>query len=289
MDPPPLAANLCIAACNGDSLLANTLLLQSSSSSSNNNNNNNTSNTTNPNVNIPCHWNSVTHLPAPADEATRNYLNANVSGSIGVGAGNANNQNNNNVDATTSSTSSSTRLSNNNKIPIPPTEVPIYSALPLNLAVIRGNPDLVQLLLNNGANPSKIDGRGRNAITCAIYGSLDTLVITPANYAAITECKPQHVAILKILLQHFAKKLKKEEFDEAVNKPQDGPFLRGITPLCLASYLGKVELVRVLLEEGTAVDARDRNGATALMYACRLSLLLYWISLFSIQILISIL
>lgn len=50
--------------------------------------------------------------------------------------------------------------------------------------------------------------------------------------------------------------------------------LKGITPLCLAAYLGKLNMVRCLLEEGANVDAADRNGATALMYAGKLFLYL---------------
>ncbi|ORX92853.1 ankyrin, partial [Basidiobolus meristosporus CBS 931.73] len=46
--------------------------------------------------------------------------------------------------------------------------------------------------------------------------------------------------------------------------------LNGITPLCLASYLGKSDVVSVLIKEGGAnVDATDSNGATPLMYAAR--------------------
>jgi ankyrin repeat protein len=45
--------------------------------------------------------------------------------------------------------------------------------------------------------------------------------------------------------------------------------LRGITPLCLAAYLGKEAHIRVLLRAGADVDAVDSNGASALMYAAR--------------------
>jgi ankyrin repeat protein len=41
---------------------------------------------------------------------------------------------------------------------------------------------------------------------------------------------------------------------------RDGPFLRGITPLCLAAYLGKAPMVAQLLEDGVYVDSRDFNG-----------------------------
>ncbi|KAJ3049788.1 hypothetical protein HK097_009216 [Rhizophlyctis rosea] len=61
----------------------------------------------------------------------------------------------------------------------------------------------------------------------------------------------------------------KQSFIRLVDHPQDSSELRGVTPLCLAAYLGKAELVQTLLEEGANVNARDRNGATPLMYAAR--------------------
>ena len=45
--------------------------------------------------------------------------------------------------------------------------------------------------------------------------------------------------------------------------------LCGITPLCLAAYLGKHEIARAMLSHGAKVDALDANGATPLMYAAR--------------------
>ncbi|KAG5456994.1 MAG: ankyrin repeat-containing domain protein, partial [Olpidium bornovanus] len=53
-----------------------------------------------------------------------------------------------------------------------------------------------------------------------------------------------------------------------IDRPQEE--INGITPLCLAAYLGKDVIVNALLKDGSAsVDARDKNGATALMYAAR--------------------
>jgi hypothetical protein len=53
----------------------------------------------------------------------------------------------------------------------------------------------------------------------------------------------------------------KEAFRAEANAVQKGPFLRGITPLCLAAYLGKADLVSILLANGVAVNGCDKNGA----------------------------
>ncbi|KAG9071809.1 hypothetical protein KI688_006025 [Linnemannia hyalina] len=138
----------------------------------------------------------------------------------------------------------------------------LYGATPLNLAVLNGNEDIVRCLIDTGADLNKKDGRGRTPLLCAVYG-LDTLTITPANLALISQTSPAHLSILRnCILPHPSITL------STLNAPQDE--IKGITPLCLASYLGKEVVVRCLLEAGKVdVDATDRKGATALMYADR--------------------
>ncbi|KAF9291691.1 hypothetical protein BGZ68_002715 [Mortierella alpina] len=138
----------------------------------------------------------------------------------------------------------------------------LYGATPLNLAVLNGNEDIVRVLIDAGADLNKKDGRGRTPLLCAVYG-LDTLTITPANLALISQTSPAHLSILRnCILPHPSITL------STLNAPQDE--IKGITPLCLASYLGKEIVVKCLLEAGKVdVDATDRKGATALMYAAR--------------------
>ncbi|KAF9952998.1 hypothetical protein BGZ65_004927, partial [Modicella reniformis] len=138
----------------------------------------------------------------------------------------------------------------------------LYAATPLNLAVLNGNEEIVRVLLDTGADLNKKDGRGRSPLLCAVYG-LDTLTITPANLALISRTTATHLSILRnCILPHPSITL------STLNAPQDE--IKGITPLCLASYLGKDVIVKCLLEAGKVdVDATDRKGATALMYAAR--------------------
>lgn len=114
----------------------------------------------------------------------------------------------------------------------------------------------------------------RTALLCAVYG-LDTLTITPANLALISQTSPAHLSILRhCILPHPSITL------STLNAPQDE--IKGITPLCLASYLGKDVVVKCLLEAGKVdVDATDRKGATALMYAGNVALCFVLLFLFS--------
>ncbi|KAK9719006.1 hypothetical protein K7432_005098 [Basidiobolus ranarum] len=84
--------------------------------------------------------------------------------------------------------------------------------------------------------------------------------VTSENITQASFTHPSHLAILRKLIPTF-----KASY---LNEPC--PTLNGITPLCLASYLGKYKVVLALIEEGKAdVDSPDSNGATPLMYAAR--------------------
>jgi ankyrin repeat protein len=102
----------------------------------------------------------------------------------------------------------------------------------------------------------------RTAIMCAIYGlDLDSNCINSANAPLIAQTHPTHLSIMRnCLLGH--PNLHVATLDAAQNEAT------GITPLCLASYLGKTEMMTLLLEDGRVnVDGADNKNATPLMYA----------------------
>ncbi|KAI8073501.1 uncharacterized protein B0P05DRAFT_573039 [Gilbertella persicaria] len=139
-----------------------------------------------------------------------------------------------------------------------------YLCKPLNIAVIGGYANMVRLLLSAGADINHKDGRGRTAIVCAIYGlDLDASNINTSNLHLISQTNATHFDIMKnILLCH------PNLYSATLDSPQYE--IKGITPLCLASYLGKAEVIQLLLEDGRVnVDGTDSKNATALMYAAR--------------------
>lgn len=102
----------------------------------------------------------------------------------------------------------------------------------------------------------------RTALVCAIFGlDVDVADINTTNLPLISKTHPHHADIMKnILLVH------PNLYVPTLDSPQYE--IKGITPLCLASYLGKDELIQLLLEDGRVnVDGTDSKSATALMYA----------------------
>lgn len=149
----------------------------------------------------------------------------------------------------------------------------------LLLASYKGNADEVQNLLALGADPNYVDQELDQCAlrVCAPY--LDTPLIN-ATYHASTRGKK---AIIRLLLDAGADVRAKNSRGQTPllnlimsNEPD---LLRELLQrgagkgqsldelLCRAVYAGKTEAVRVLLDAGAKVNARDRKGATALQVA----------------------
>ncbi|RCI03883.1 hypothetical protein CU098_010454 [Rhizopus stolonifer] len=139
-----------------------------------------------------------------------------------------------------------------------------YQCKALNIAVLGGHADMTRLLLSAGADINSKDGRGRTALVCAIYGlDLDASNINTSNLDLISQTNSQHFEIMKnIIMCH------PNLYYATLDSPQYE--IKGITPLCLTSYLGKTDIIQLLLDDGRVnVDGTDSKNATALMYASR--------------------
>lgn len=107
---------------------------------------------------------------------------------------------------------------------------------PFHETAERGSTDMMQYLLERGADVHAVDGRGRTPLLRAAdsVGNYDTTKID-------------------ILLDHGAD----------VNVKDD----MGQTALMLAARQNKTHVVRLLLENGAAVDMKDERSRTALIVA----------------------
>jgi ankyrin repeat protein len=102
----------------------------------------------------------------------------------------------------------------------------------------------------------------RTALVCAIYGlDLDASNINTSNLDLISQTNPNHFDIMKDILMSDP-----NLYYATLDSPQYE--IKGITPLCLTSYLGKTDIIQLLLDDGRVnVDGTDSKNATALMYA----------------------
>lgn len=106
---------------------------------------------------------------------------------------------------------------------------------PLMYASWRDHPDVAQLLLEKGASPLEGATQGRSALSIAI--------------------KKGHNKVLELLVANFA---------------EDSPAINELTPILIASKLGRIDAVKILLESARIrPEATDKLGRTALFMAAR--------------------
>ena len=122
----------------------------------------------------------------------------------------------------------------------------------LNEAVFHGHWQLVQYLLEQGADANEPD---------AATGE------TPLHAALCKANRPQYDSVVHVLLAHGA-----NPNVAAKLNAETGAFMRdcrtkGETPLHRAAAFGTEEVIRLLLEAGAVADAKDMNGDTPLSWA----------------------
>ena len=112
-------------------------------------------------------------------------------------------------------------------------ESPLLKTTALMSAVIMNHPDIVQVLLEHGADANTKTSNGLTALTMAALG---------------------HTEIVKLLLSHGADMNAKDA-------------MMGDTALIAAAQSGHLDSVQILFEHGADVNARDNAGMTALTIA----------------------
>ncbi|KNE59891.1 hypothetical protein AMAG_05341 [Allomyces macrogynus ATCC 38327] len=148
--------------------------------------------------------------------------------------------------------------------PVPQVRALTYETTPLHLAVLAGCVRAVKRIVDRFradgtvADVDAADSLGRTPLLACIFG-VDALDITPENLPWVSHVHPHHAAILDVLVANVP----------AAVFGQGHPCIHHISPLILASYLGKDKYVTRMLEAGADVDAVDSHNGTALMYAAR--------------------
>jgi cytohesin len=116
-----------------------------------------------------------------------------------------------------------------------PTEVDQAGRTPLYRASVSGRPEVIRVLLAAGVDPNAGRQRGRSALRAAAYHG--------------------HEECVSVLLEAGA------DIDARIE--------REVTTLHLASLMRRLSIIPLLLQAGANVNARDADGCTPLMWALR--------------------
>ncbi|KAH8995437.1 ankyrin repeat-containing domain protein [Lactarius akahatsu] len=164
---------------------------------------------------------------------------------------------------------------------------------PLHLASHCGNPEVARVLLDHGANPNAEDNTLRTPLHHVAGGHYESQEVGVRLSRLLLECgvdvnaqdssrqTPLHLAsingrleIVQVLLEHATVKndrgqnsshLSLEECGVEVNARRMDDW----TPLHLASYHGRLEIVRALLDHGASANAENNQGETPLYLVSR--------------------
>ena len=138
---------------------------------------------------------------------------------------------------------------------------------PLWIAALKGHKDVVNLLLNKGAEIDKRDDYGKTPLHVAAWGHLHVVELfldrgaqhdsrnrggrAPLHMAA----EGGHKDVVKVFLDHGTDVDIKDNY--------------GFTPLTWAAMMGHMEIVQLLLKMGADPNARNLRGETPLEGASR--------------------
>uniref|UniRef100_A0A5F9CKE5 Ribonuclease L n=2 Tax=Oryctolagus cuniculus TaxID=9986 RepID=A0A5F9CKE5_RABIT len=153
---------------------------------------------------------------------------------------------------------------------------PKWGWSPLHSAVQRDQPDIVELLLQHGADPGLRKRNGATPLIVAgLQGNVRVLQLLLARGADVNECDAHgftalmeaagngRVEALRFLHQRGAR----VNLARETTREQQALGKGGATALMDAAEKGHVEAARALLEMGADVGARDNMGRSALTHA----------------------
>jgi ankyrin repeat protein len=136
-----------------------------------------------------------------------------------------------------------------------------WARTPLMVAADRGALDVVELLLQAGADPNLSDSERKTSVRLAQQGGHREVVAALVAGGA----RPELVALGELAASGNVAELSRLL---AANAHPDVRLELERTPLHEAAALGQLEAVQALIAAGAAVDLVDADGWTALMEAC---------------------
>lgn len=145
--------------------------------------------------------------------------------------------------------------------------VPIEGETPLTYAIRLGKSEVVNYLLQEGAETKNIQGKGCTLLALAVHlGHLDIVkIFLNESNLNETDCYGSTPLTIASKQGHFDVFLYLLFKGADINKSG----INGETPLLAAAKINNLQMVKTLLSKGAEVNATDLYGKTALIYAAQ--------------------
>jgi ankyrin repeat protein/L-ascorbate metabolism protein UlaG (beta-lactamase superfamily) len=139
---------------------------------------------------------------------------------------------------------------------------------PLHVAVMGGHKELMEFLIQKGANIDALDAEGRTPLIGAIMSRKPELAHTLVNRGADVKIKSKEGASAIIYTLFFGPEdLIEPLLDHGQNVNER--FIGGVTLMQGAAAMGNINAMKILFEHGADVNAISERGETALYFGVR--------------------
>ncbi|KAK4453700.1 hypothetical protein QBC34DRAFT_434467 [Podospora aff. communis PSN243] len=147
---------------------------------------------------------------------------------------------------------------------------------PLHHAAYGCHTNTVRYLLLEGADPNQLDKVGRSPLFCGCEGGSETIItLLREKGASATRTNSEGLTLLHLAAcrsnADVARRLLRLDGNHAIQLKTPSRNASGLalqSPLHIAAREGHRGIVKLLIDEGFPVDARDGEGRTPLSYAC---------------------
>jgi len=140
----------------------------------------------------------------------------------------------------------------------PNLEIPDWKGTALAIATTMGQPDIVEALLNKGADINHRDDNSFTALHSAVRDS---------DYGEDREQRARAVATAKVLLAHGADPNARLHQEKPSVRALDEVEFEGATPIALAAEVNNLDVIKVLVDAGGDPNIPTVHGTTPLMLA----------------------
>jgi ankyrin repeat protein len=135
-------------------------------------------------------------------------------------------------------------------------QIPDWGGTALIIAATMGKTDVVQLLLDKGANPNQRDNNSFTPLHAAVRDS---------DYGEDAVQRAAAVATIKVLLKAGADPNVRLHQEKQTVRALNEVSFEGATPLALAAEVNNIEAIKLLVEGGADPNIATEKGATPLI------------------------